>query len=114
MDLDEEGTAAAAAVILIAMVLAVGSMRNQRRRVRSVWTRPWIQRREGGRGLLNMVHRELAVEDADAFRNFMRMTEDQFHEILGLVRGDIEKQDTTMRESVSAEKRYSSRMEVIS
>jgi hypothetical protein len=28
------------------------------------------------------------------------MTEDQFHEILGLVRSDIEKHDTTMREGI--------------
>ncbi|KAG8226566.1 hypothetical protein J437_LFUL004738 [Ladona fulva] len=105
MDLDEARTITAA-VALISMVMAAGIIINRRRR-RSMWTRPWIQRREGGRGMLNMVHKELAVEDREAFRNFMRMTEEQFYEILGLIRNDIEKQETSMRDSISAEKRLS-------
>jgi hypothetical protein len=48
MDLDEERTVVAAVVIVIAMKFAVGPMRNECRRIRSVWTLPWILRREGG------------------------------------------------------------------
>jgi hypothetical protein len=35
-----------------------------------------------------MVHKELASEYRSAFRNFMQMTEEQFREILDLVKDD--------------------------
>ncbi|XP_046407720.1 uncharacterized protein LOC124172320 [Ischnura elegans] len=54
-----------------------------------------------------MVHRELASEDRDASKNFLRMTEEQFFEILSMVRDDIQKQGTGMRESISPKKRLS-------
>ncbi|KAG8227282.1 hypothetical protein J437_LFUL014536 [Ladona fulva] len=54
---------------------------------------------------MNMVQEELAVEDRLAFKNFLRMTEEQFGEILDLVRDDIRKEDTVMRTLISPEKR---------
>ncbi|XP_046406228.1 protein ANTAGONIST OF LIKE HETEROCHROMATIN PROTEIN 1-like [Ischnura elegans] len=104
----DSNKAAIAAIAVISIMLAAAEvMRRQGRRRRSAWTRPWIRRREEGRGVLDMVHRELASEDRDAFKNFLRMTEEQFFEILSMVRDDIQKQDTGMRESMSPEKRLS-------
>jgi hypothetical protein len=104
MDVDELETVTAIVAVISMMIVAVELRRRERRR-RSLWTRQWIQRRETGRGLLSMVHEELATEDRNAFRNFMHMTEEQFREILELVKNDIARQDTAMRESISAEKR---------
>jgi hypothetical protein len=107
MDADEAPVIGAALAVIGILIGAAELIerRNRRRARRTLWTREWLRRREGGLGLLNMVQRELAEEDTDAYRNFMRMTEDQFNEILNLVRRDICRQDTVMREAISPEKR---------
>ncbi|XP_046395260.1 uncharacterized protein LOC124162701 [Ischnura elegans] len=96
--------AVASAVAVIAAAAVLLMQRNRRRR-RSVWTRPWIERRDSGRGTLYMVQEELLLEDRAAFRNFLRMTEEQFETVLNVTRRDYEKVDTLMRGAISADKR---------
>lgn len=48
---------------------------------------------------------ELRDEEPDIYRNAMRMSMEQFDYLLNLVRPHIEKADTNMRKSVSAEAR---------
>jgi len=52
-----------------------------------------------------MVSEELREEDPLAYKNFLRMSEDNFKYLLELIRGDITKEDTVMRESIPAENR---------
>jgi hypothetical protein len=93
MDPDRARFLTPAVATVSVMIGAVMLLTRRERRRRSTRARPWIRRREGGRGLLHMVHNELAVEDHDAFRNFMRMSENQLKEILGMVTDDIARQD---------------------
>lgn len=97
---------AVAAVVAVAVAAALLISQRNRRRRRSVWTRPWIERRNSGRGTLNMVQEELLLEDRGAFQNFLRMTEEQFNTLLNITRKDYERVDTLMRGAISADKRY--------
>jgi hypothetical protein len=65
-----------------------------------VWVRPWIQRQKtfGGEHLL----RELCEEDPSSYTNALRMNAALFHELLSLVEGTIQRQNTSMRNALSA------------
>ncbi|KAJ8945781.1 hypothetical protein NQ314_009050 [Rhamnusium bicolor] len=69
---------------------------------RKKWSRSWLQRRQQGLGVLSMLDKELIVEDSLAYRNFLRMTNPQFEYLLAAVEIDIKKQDTFMRDAISA------------
>lgn len=71
----------------------------QRRTTRSCWIRDWLSRRSS-RGSHAFLHGELRTEDANAYRNFIRMDEDTFELLLGLVQEDLKKQDTTFRKAI--------------
>lgn len=74
---------------------------NKRRRKRKkIWTKMWIQRRNN-LGLSNLM-RELADEEPEDFKNIVRMTDVQFHELLQLVAPLIQRNDTKMREALPA------------
>jgi len=51
---------------------------------------------------MNLLHELQSNEPAD-FKNYLRMENHTFYELLDLVRPFIEKQNTIMRESISAE-----------
>ncbi|VEN56824.1 unnamed protein product [Callosobruchus maculatus] len=74
----------------------------ERRMKRTMWSRKWLQRRQG-RGTLALLNTELRTEDPDAYKNFLRLDPSQFTILLSLVEDDIKKQDTFMRECISAE-----------
>src|SRR5277367_2401083 len=48
---------------------------------------------------------ELALQEHAKYRRFMRMNEDSFQKLLSMVRPYITKQNTPMREPISAEER---------
>ena len=89
--------AAAAAVILI-------HYKQQKKRKRRWWVRPWLARRNAI-GAYTNVMREISVEDPQQFRIFLRMSADNLEKILRLVGLLISKEDTTMREAISAKER---------
>lgn len=75
------------------------------RRNRKLWIKPWHERRQEGKSVLHMLNEELLIEDPAAYRNFLRMTGDQFNNLLQSVKPLIDKQDTIMRPCVSARNR---------
>jgi hypothetical protein len=60
-------------------------------RKRKLWCRKWLQRRNEGRGMSNMIFKELQVNT--------------FKILLGKVEQAIQRQDTILRESISAKTR---------
>ncbi|XP_063960239.1 putative nuclease HARBI1 [Lytechinus pictus] len=68
---------------------------------RRFWTRPWLLRRPTY-GHYETLMAELAGEDLDGFRNFLRIDSGIFQELLSRVGPRIEKQDTFMRKALSA------------
>ena len=57
-------------------------------------TRSWIRRKEE-KGYFNNIVRELMIEDTQGYREMMRMTHDDFVEILRLIEPDITPRQVT-------------------
>jgi hypothetical protein len=53
-------------------------------------TRQWIQRRKE-RGVYHQLVQELALEDPEAYRNFYRLSKEQFFYIVNIVRPSLGK-----------------------
>ncbi|XP_040075461.2 uncharacterized protein LOC115327576 [Ixodes scapularis] len=71
---------------------------------RRMWVKPYL-RRHREQGCYANLMRELALEDAEAFRSWIRMDTGTFEELLRKVRPLIEKQDTSFREAIPAGER---------
>jgi hypothetical protein len=76
--------------------------RRQRRPQR--WIHSWIQRRQI-HGAYNALMQELSTEDPKGFQNVLRMGKTDFQELLTKVTPDIQRQDTWIREAISAAER---------
>lgn len=70
-------------------------------RKKRVWVRNWIARRSSLGASSTLLH-ELRAEDIFAYRNHLRMGSDQFDELLLKVTNYIQRQDTHMRNAISA------------
>ena len=66
--------------------------RNKRKK-RRWWVKPWIMRRNT-LGASNTLLVEWTSEDRDMYKNHLRMSREQFFELLSKVKPCIEKQDT--------------------
>ena len=74
----------AAAVWIIIILGAISRRRNNRHSVhRSCWVRPWIRRRPLF-GAFHALLKELSTEELTSFRNFLRMDQTTFEELLTL------------------------------
>jgi len=65
------------------------------------WVKPWIMRRDT-LGASNRWLVEWTSEDRDMYKNHLKMSREQFFELSSKVKPYIEKQDTNMRECISA------------
>lgn len=83
----------------------IAKKRLQRRSARKVWQEKWLARRQIGRGILSLLKDELLLEDPHHYRNFLRMDNACFVKLLDLIKNDIQKQSTHLREPISAENR---------
>ncbi|XP_795502.2 protein ALP1-like [Strongylocentrotus purpuratus] len=73
--------------------------RIKRRNQRRFWVRPWIGRRRQF-GLYDQLLMELRNEDQAAFKNFMRVPQEMFDELLTRVGPRITKQKTNYRDAL--------------
>lgn len=81
-------------------------LRSRRKRRRMCWTRPWILRRQE-HGAHNSLIKELSQEDHESYKNFVRMTKEDFTELLVKMSPLIVKKETIMRKSISPAERLS-------
>ena len=87
--------AGSAAIIAI----AIRRHRHRRnRRKRLLWTRPWILKREQF-GAYHCLLQELRASDRIGLKNYLRMNQSSFNEILNRVAPIIQKEDTQLRTS---------------
>ena len=70
---------------------------------RSSWTKNWLLRRNQFSHMPLL--REIQENNPDDYRNFLRMSDPIFQHLLALVSPYITRQDTVMREAISAEQR---------
>jgi hypothetical protein len=73
--------------------------RRRRKSVWKTWTEKYILRRRQLGHSANLL-RELATECPHRYRNFMRMTENNFKELLSMLNPMLQRQDTNMRDAV--------------
>lgn len=71
---------------------------------RKCWAKNWVLRRSE-EGFCAKLLIELKVEEPEFYHNFVRMDLQQYENLLALVTPLIQKQDTVMRESISANER---------
>ena len=85
------------------IIMYVNRRRRNRKRWknRKVWTKPYTSR-NSTLGGYNTLVQELRAEDAAAFKNFLRMDQTCFDELLEMVKPQLQKQDTNMRKSIPA------------
>ena len=95
---------AASAAIIAVVVRRRRRRREQSQRKKRLWTRPWILKREQF-GAYHCLLEELKLSDRNGLKNFLRMDESSFNEILDKVAPLIQKQDTQLRASISPAER---------
>lgn len=84
----------------IAFVVALCTNIENKRKKRRMWTKEWLQKRK------EFSHLKLLKElDSDDFRSYLRLDNETFTELLNLVKPLITKQNTIMREAITAEER---------
>ena len=86
--MDSEEDVAAAAIVIA--IICKRRRKRERKRNRSVWVKPWLQRRNE-LGVDNTLLMEFRFEDEDEYKKFLRMTPEVFDELLTLIQGDIQK-----------------------
>lgn len=64
-----------------------------------LWARSWILRREM-LGASSTLIKELREEDPRSYRTFLRMNEESFNELLGMLDPILQRQDTKMRNAL--------------
>ena len=89
-------------VALAAVILILGAYKqlHKEKKIRSCWTRKWISRRTKW-GCHHALLQELKREDTKSFRNFLRMDQTSFEQLLEKVTPLIERKTTNMREPIS-------------
>lgn len=89
------------AIACIALYAYFNAKKQQRTKM--IWVKKWCEDRDrhGHMPLL----RELRENESENFKNYLRMDNSTFEYILNLIRPYIQKQDTVMRECITAEER---------
>ncbi|XP_074027870.1 uncharacterized protein [Leptinotarsa decemlineata] len=88
----------------LALTLVALNKRKKEKRKRR-WSKEWYKMRN--RFSHDHLIRFLRISEPDDYRNFLRMDGESFDYLLELVRSDIEKKDTNMREAIPASQRLS-------
>lgn len=75
----------------------------KKRKVPRLWAKQWLLQRNKFSHISLLS--ELATNEPKDFQNYLRMNEETFQELLGLVSSIIERKNTNMRECVSSKER---------
>lgn len=83
----------------------------KRLKPKRIWCKEWMKKRQQY-SHVNLIQ-EL-VHCPDDFRNYLRMDEETYVELLGLVSNQIKKSDTTMRSAITPHERLSATLRFLS
>jgi hypothetical protein len=92
-------------ILIIIMAAAYRQYIRNKRKRRACWTKQWHLKRQKHR-VHHALMAEFSREDHESYRNFVRMTPDDFTELLMHVSPLILKKDTTMREANDQQNDY--------
>ena len=87
-------------VALVSMLYALASKKKKKntranRSKRSIWIRPWLLKRPNF-GVYDTLLKEFRLANPEEYKNCLRMTEENFNEILSYIEADIRKEDTVI------------------
>lgn len=106
---DEDEIAAASFVVFASCHLMTKRDQNKirKRRTRRVWVREWLQKRQSEGAYMKLLQelRFSIDDDRVLYKDFLRMSHDNFIELLDLVEPIIEKKITNFRMPISAAER---------
>ena len=84
-----------------------------KRKERKCWVKPWLTRRPL-LGIYDTLISELRIEEEVNYRNYLRMTKENFEEIYRLVEEDITRKNTEMHDSIPARLKFAAIIRFIS
>lgn len=101
-----EGTAAAAFLVLAASLMLTednGEKNNKNHKPRRFWVNKWLEKRQSDGAYMKLLQELRFGENMDRvlYRSFLRMTHENFIELLEMVDPLIRKKDTKFRMSIS-------------
>ena len=85
----------------VAFFMYATILQRKRRRNRTVWVRPILGRREELGTSTNLV-REMELEDRRAFKDYFRMSTEEFNRLFAKLEPGLTKKTTQMREPIPA------------
>ena len=88
------------------VVVLLSHLKAKKNKKREHWVKPWMSSR-AEKGAHNNIIRELRFTDPASYRNYLRLSQDQYDELLEMIRPAITKQDTVMRQALSPEEMLS-------
>ncbi|KAK8763791.1 hypothetical protein V5799_033603 [Amblyomma americanum] len=94
----------AAGAAVAALLLLEATDEPPKKKPRGCWVQPWLLRRKR-QGAYENLMRELALDDGEAYRRWIRMDTSAFEDLLNRIRPRIEKRDTSFREAIQAGER---------
>lgn len=97
---DDVEKLAFSAIVIASILKKKRKKVNKSRKKRSEWVKSYLQRREQSGLYTNLVN-ELRSEEPELFKNYLRMTKESFDHVLSLVKADLTKETTNMREPIS-------------
>ena len=100
--MDSEDECCAAAIVVA--ITSKKRKRKRQKRQRSVWVKPWLTRRNE-LGVGNTLLEEFRLENDEEYKQFLRMSPENFEELLSLVEKEIQKQNTLLRDAIPARMR---------
>ncbi|GFU95745.1 DDE Tnp4 domain-containing protein [Trichonephila clavipes] len=91
-------------VILALGFAAICDIEMRKAKKKRVWQRKWLQRRIQ-LGCYENLMKELALENSESYRRFLRMDVSTFEELVALVSPRIERKNTSMKKAIPAAER---------
>lgn len=108
-DSEEEEMIAASLLVLASGLLLTekDQKKTHKRKPRSVWVKKWLEKRQSDGAYMKLLQelRYGEFRDDSLYKHFLRMSHQNFMELLALVEPLIQKQDTRFRMAISAGER---------
>lgn len=101
MDIHDDQVSRSIAITMLG-VIAI-TQQKKKKRNRRMWSKEWLINRDQYSHMVLL--RELKDNNPDDYRNYLRMSEETFSELLVMVKPMLHKEDTVMRPSITPEQR---------
>ena len=92
----------ASAVLVILKIFEDQENPKNVRKKRNEWVKPWLKRRDT-HGFYSQLLSELRLEESEIYKNYLRMRPENYDELLFLIKDDITKSTTHLRDPIPPE-----------